>query len=69
MIQVRISTLDYPLDRPLTPALWESWLVDKLRAAGVPIKGLLVYDGLTHGTLSRYDDPCDFSMAVYEWRA
>ena len=66
-IDVVIEIKDYPYER-LTPSQWESWIVGTLKAAGVPIRGVLLYDGLTEGTLVRLDDPEHFGRCVYRWR-
>ena len=66
-IVVEYSVDDYPKDWELTPALWERWIVGKLKDAGVPIKGVLKFSGLESGTLLRLDDPADFGRAKWVW--
>jgi len=46
---------------------WEGFVIRKLKAAGMPLKGCLLYGGLTSGTLHRIDDPCDFGKVKYVW--
>ena len=43
-------------------------LVEKMRAAGIPIIGKLVLSGITHGTLTHHvDDDLDGDTLVYTW--
>lgn len=49
------------------PSVWEGYVVGKLKEAGIPIKGTLLYAGLESGTLHRLDDPCDFGKYKYVW--
>ena len=66
-IEVRLRVSDYPKDMPIEPSLWEMLCIGKLKAAGVPIDGMFMYQGLKSGTLSRLDDPEDFGACVYRW--
>ncbi len=66
-VRVVINMTDYPINLPLEPAMWECWVVGKLKEAGVPVKGALVFGGLESGTLTRFDDPTDFGATVWEW--
>ena len=67
IIRCRISASDYPLECSLTQAMWECWIVGKLKEAGVPIIGILVFRGIKSGTLRRFNDPVDFGATIYEW--
>lgn len=49
------------------PSMLESLLVCKLRSAGIPVRGLLVFGGVASGVLSWIDDP-ESSARVYQWR-
>ena len=60
-VRVVLKTSEYP------PAVWETWVVGKLKDAGVPIKGTLVFGGIESGTLTRFDDPTDFGATIWEW--
>lgn len=43
-------------------------LVEKMRAAGIPIIGKLVLSGITHGTLTHHvEDDLDGDTLVYTW--
>ena len=66
-IVVKLNVHDYPKDWPLEPHLWEMWIVGKLKDAGIPIKGVLKFSGLSSGALYRLDDPADFGMVSYTW--
>jgi len=64
-IEVEISATESMKIR--NELMWESYVVGKLKAAGVPIIGTLLYGGLESGTLYRLDDPCDFDKCKYVW--
>ena len=49
MIEVIISDGDYPMDAH--PLLYESWVLAKLRAGGIPVVGFLCFQGVSSGTL------------------
>lgn len=66
-IEVSINEREYPYNH-LTPALWEMWIVEKLKEAGVPIRRTLLYGDLASGTLFRLDDPEHFGRCKYVWR-
>lgn len=61
-IIVRIRMSEY--SNPLTFDSWAQYLESRLRQAGIPVAG----DGISRGTLNRYDDPEDFGVTVYEWK-
>lgn len=61
-IIVRIHMSEY--SNPLTFGSWAQYLEGRFRQAGIPVSG----DGVSHGTLNRYDDPNDFGVTVYEWK-
>lgn len=65
-ITVRINVSE--IVRYRTPELWETFVMGKLREAGVPVKGVLLYGGIESGTLMRRDDPEDFGVTIYTWR-
>jgi hypothetical protein len=67
-IQVEINIDDYPHGLGLTPAMWESWVVGKLKEAGVPVEGTLTFNGIKSGILSRFDNPEDFGKTIWKWR-
>lgn len=69
MIEVTISVSDYPDEWDMTPAMFECWIVEKLKDAGVPIDGFLCFNGIKKGTLTRLDDPKDFGASKYIWKA
>jgi hypothetical protein len=66
-IKVRIEIADYPGHLPMEPLAWGTWLMGKLREAGVPVRGALRFDGVERGTLVRLDDPADFGACTYVW--
>jgi hypothetical protein len=66
-ITVKINSYDYPEDWALTPVLYEMWIVGKLKDAGIPIRGTILFRGLERGILTRTDDPEDFGQATYTW--
>lgn len=66
-VRCRVHVSDFPKDWDMSPALWECWLIGKLKEAGVPVKGKLTFRGIEGGTLSRFDDPSDFGATIYEW--
>ena len=68
MIKVKVNALDYPDVWRLTPVMWECWVVGKLRDAGIPVKGFLVFGGVKRGVLSRFDDAKDFGGSTYVWK-
>lgn len=49
------------------PSMLESLLVFKLRSAGIPVRGLLVFGGVSSGVLSWSDDP-ESNCRIYRWR-
>lgn len=67
-IEVKIYIDDYDVTTQMTPSLWESVTIKKLKDAGVPIRGENLYE-LTSGTLTRFDDPKDFGACSYVWEA
>jgi hypothetical protein len=66
-LTVRIS--EYPEEWSVSPAMWECWLVGKLKEAGVPVDGKLIFRGIKSGTLTRFDDPKDFGATKYVWES
>lgn len=65
-IEVRFK-YDEPPDNVRTSSEYETWVVGKLRAAGVPVIGVLAYRGIRHGTLTRTDDT-NTGETIYRWR-
>ena len=66
-IEVIININNYPEDWSMSPAMWECWLVGKLKDAGVPVEGKLVFRGVKQGTLTRLEDQTDFGVIKYIW--
>lgn len=66
-VRLVLRMSEYPADWPLEPHMWECWVVGKLKKAGVPVKGHLVFRGIESGTLTRFDDPTDFDATIWEW--
>ena len=66
-IELTIYISEYPDGWDLSPAMWECWLVGKLKDAGVPVEGTLVFRRIKSGTLTRFDDPTDFGATKYIW--
>ncbi len=66
-VRVVVRTSEYPMHLPLEPAAWESWVVGKLKDAGIPVKGALIFSGIERGTLTRFDDPTNFDATIWEW--
>jgi hypothetical protein len=66
-IEVKIRIEDYPDGWVANPAMLEAWVVGKLKDAGVPVEGTLVFRGIKEGTLHRLDDPKDFDVTKYVW--
>lgn len=64
-IEVEISAAESMKVR--STLAWDGYVVGKLKAAGVPVIGTLLYRGLESGTLHRLDDPTDFSKCKYVW--
>lgn len=52
-IEIEINPLDFPW--PYCSATFEAWCIGKLRAAGIPIRGILVFKGIKKGILTRCD--------------
>ena len=48
------------------PDTYESWCIEKLKAAGIPIRGVLLLEGVERGILTRYTD-FEKDEIVYEW--
>jgi hypothetical protein len=67
IIRCRITVHDFPLEWKMTPAVWEGWIVGKLKEAGVPVKGTLLFRGIKSGTLRSFYDQNDFGTVIYEW--
>lgn len=67
VVKCRIHVSDFPDDWDMTPGFWESWVIGKLKEAGVPVIGTLKFSGIKSGKLRRLDDPSDFVACVYEW--
>ena len=65
--RVVLNVSEYPMHLPLEPMAWEIWVIGKLKDAGVPIKGTLVFEEIESGTLTRFDDPADFDATIWEW--
>lgn len=64
-IVVRINVKDIPTGRTLDQGIWETYIVGKLREAGVP---LTPFGGdVIRGTLWKRDDPEDFGSTIYTW--
>lgn len=67
-IQVNVDLLrDAPKELRHLKA-FEAWLISVLKAAGVPIKGHLVFGGLERGVLYRYNDFESPHIARFVWR-
>jgi len=47
--------------------LMEAQIISKLRHVGVPIKGVLLFQGIKEGTLEVYYD-CVEMATIYKWR-
>lgn len=65
-IMVKIDINNYIEAEQMSPNVWEGRVIQKLKNAGIPIKGILLYRGLESGTLHRLDDPTDGSLS-YVW--
>jgi hypothetical protein len=65
---VRIYPDDYPHRGSLTSATFETWVIGKLREAGIPIKGILTCQGVERGTLMRIDEPEHVGSILYLWK-
>ena len=68
-IEVNVRLSEYRDNWDLTPAMHECWIVGKLRDAGVPVDGKLVFNGIKSGKITRLDDPADFGVTKYVWRS
>ena len=68
-IEITIFVDEYPADWSMTPAMWETWVVNKLKDAGVPVEGKLTFRGIKSGVLTKIDDPKDFGATKYIWEA
>ena len=68
-IRVEINPIiDYPPNMPMDSAIFESWCIGKLKAAGIPIKGVLVFKGLKSGTLTRHENFDRPHIMCFVWR-
>ena len=66
-IKVEIDPIrEYPDGLPFNDMCFESWIVGKLRAAGIPVIGVLLFRGLKKGTLTRTND-YETNNMVYTW--
>ena len=66
-VRLVLRMSEYPIEWPLEPNMWKCWVVGKLKKAGVPVKGTLVFKGIESGTLTSFDDPTDFDATIWEW--
>lgn len=66
-IELTIHISDYPDNWRVSPALWECWIVGKLKDAGIPVEGKLVFRGIKRGSLTQLCDPKDFGASKYVW--
>ena len=66
-VRVVINMFDYPEKWPLTQSAFEMWVIGKLKNAGIPIKGTLVFRGLERGSIARFDDVEKFWETILEW--
>lgn len=66
-IEVTIRASEYQDDWGLTQVSYECWIVGKLKEAGVPVYGNLIFRGIKSGTITRYNDPTDFNKCKYIW--
>lgn len=66
-VRCRLHIRDYPIHWPLSPAMWECWVVGKLKEAGIPIEGTFIYRGIKSGTLVHFEDMTDCGAFIYEW--
>lgn len=66
-IELTVYVSDYPDGWNMSPAMLECWLVGKLKDAGVPVDGELVFRGIKAGTITRFDDPKDLGATKYVW--
>lgn len=64
-IEVEINPLDY--QGPYSDACFEAWCIGKLKNAGIPINGVLVFKGIKEGVLARCDNPESRNMR-FIWR-
>lgn len=56
-IEVELDPIqDYPQNLLMSSPLFEAWCIHKLKSAGIPIKGTLVFRGLESGLLTRHED-------------
>lgn len=44
----------------------ETWLIGKLKEAGMPVKGVLLFDGVERGVLDVWEQ-LDTQCRIYEW--
>lgn len=66
-IEVRVSLDD--VKKLQHEVLENIKVVEKLRAAGIPVIGKLVLSGITHGTLThRVEEDLDGDTLVYVWQ-
>lgn len=66
-IEVRVSLDD--VKKLQHEVLENIKVVEKLRAAGIPMIGKLVLSGITHGTLThRVEEDLDGDTLVYMWQ-
>lgn len=68
-IKLTINLHEYPEGWDLSSAMWECWILGKLRDAGVPVKGMLKFNGIESGTLIRFDQPEDFGVTTFVWES
>ena len=65
MKEIKIE-IDISHAAKMVPAVWNQWVIDEMRRAGVPFDE----DGklAKAGTFERIDDPNDLSKRVIIWR-
>ena len=67
-IKVDINLLkDYPYNWPSDQMFFETWCISRLKEDGIPIKGVLRFNGLESGELHRYNDVVNPYVLHFEW--
>jgi hypothetical protein len=64
-IEVRISHADIADAKSMM--VLEMRTLERLRRAGVPVKGVFAYSGLERGVITQYDD-FETGDIVYRWK-
>lgn len=66
-IEVVIPNLDLARQGP-SDAAKGAYIINRLKDAGIPVKGVITIQGATHGALTMFEDQM-FGDLVIQWRS